>query len=237
MQMAKAQLPGFELKDAYRYGRMTARLSDQAAKTQLDSSSNPASGFVRKCGVGMAFVLVVGTGGAITPDFIFARESMGYRLQDFHQNAVPIKAAAPKSKVRNSAENLAHVRTILKPSVTELASLFGVSRQAIYNWQDGEAIASQNETLLVELARAADSLLAEGLASSSSVLRRKLPGGKTLLEQIRDGATGDAAASSLISMVRRELEQRHSVEQRLAMRAQKPLDIDSMGTPYVDDTA
>lgn len=207
-----------------------------AVRDQGKPDKGTASRFIRGCG-GIALALLVGTGGAMTPDFVAARDGKGYRLHDIQYSERKIGAGAQPARMRSSAENLAFVRDTLKPPVTELASYFGVSRQAIYNWQAGEPISTQNEALLQQLADAASLLQQEGLAGSASLIKRKLPGGATLLEQMRNGESGESAAKALIAMIQRESKQRSGVAHRLKGRAAAPIDLADAGTPHLDEQA
>lgn len=217
---------------------MRAHLLEQAAHAESGEArpmGAAASRFVWSHKVGAVVAFLVGTGGLLTADYVAAREERGYRLQDFGYPASSSPNADAKLRVRSSAENLARVREVFKSAVTELASLLGVSRQAVYNWRAGQPIAEQNDARLEQLARAADLLQAKGLADNPSVLRRKLPGGKTLFESVRAGDAADAAASALVAMVERELAQRQSVAGRLSSRARKPVDAGDIGAPHFDE--
>ncbi|WP_237234750.1 hypothetical protein [Pseudomonas sp. TCU-HL1] len=173
----------------------------------------------------------------MTPDYVAARDGKGYRLYDVQYSERKTGAGAQPARIRSSAENLAFVRDTLKPPVTELASYFGVSRQAIYNWQAGEPISAQNEALLQQLADAASLLRQEGLAGSASLIKRKLPGGKTLLEQMRSGESGESAAKALVAMIQRESKQRSEAAQRLRGRVVASVDLSDAGAPHLDEQA
>ncbi len=115
-----------------------------------------ASMFVARQGAAAIAAFLVGTGGLVTASYIAERDHRGYRFGEFEYRARHSSVRSTRLDVRNPAESLAHVRAIFEPSITDLASLFGVSRQTIYNWQAGQAIAQQNEHRLEQLARAAD---------------------------------------------------------------------------------
>lgn len=202
---------------------------------EAEPREGPASRLAWSHRVGAVVAFLVGTGGVLTPDYVAARDARGYRLQEFRYSAAGASRENAKTRVRNSAENLRRVREVFKPTVTELASLLGVSRQAIYNWQAGQPVAEQNDARLVQLASAADLLEDEELADNPSVMRRKLPGGKTLFESVRAGDAADAAAASLVEMVKREQAQRQSVATRLANRTRKAVDAGDIGAPHFDE--
>jgi DNA-binding phage protein len=69
-------------------------------------------------------------------------------------------------------ENLARIREVLGPSMSDLATTFGVSRQSVYNWLDGEPIAAENAAKLHDLAlalEATDLLAREGVMVNAAL--------------------------------------------------------------------
>lgn len=207
-----------------------------ALSHQEERTKGTASRFIRGCG-SVALALLVGTGGVATPNYVAAREDKGYRLLDIKYSERK-DTDTQRAKPRTSAENLAFVRNTLKPPVTELASFFGVSRQAIYNWQAGEPISAHNEALLQQLADATTLLHRENLTGSSSLIKRRLPGGKTLLEQMQGGEPGESVAKALIAMFQTENQQHSRVAHRLRGRsAITPIDPSDAGTPHLNEQA
>jgi len=178
------------------------------------------------------FGFQVGTGGAATIDYLKTRGSKGYALvacdPDREVHAT-LSAASP-------ADNLEHIRTVLRPSVTDLARALGVSRQAIYDWQAGRPIAAENVARLQDIARAADLFAREGLQATAHVMRRSIIDGKNFFEIIRDGGSAETAARMLIEITRRELKQRDNLRSRLANRARPPReDFRDLGAPMLDE--
>lgn len=174
----------------------------------------------------------VGTGGAATIDYFKTRGSKGYRLVAWdldHQAPVTPRLASP-------ADDLDHIRKVLRPSVTDLAKSLGVSRQAIYDWQAGRQIAAENVARLQDLARAADLFAQEGLEATAHVVRRPITNGKNLFDIIRDGGSAEAAARTLVNIVRRELQQRERLKERLTNRARPTRDdFQDVGAPMLDE--
>lgn len=147
------------------------------------------------------------------------------------EGMVTIDDAAQTDVVRTSAENLARIREILKPTITELANLFGVSRQAVYDWQAGKPLAQENAAKLDDLAKAADALAATGIDGSSQLLRRKIAGSKSLLDVVRQGGSATSAAQVLAQTLVREAKQREQLALRLAGRAKPNVPHDDYGVP------
>lgn len=226
---------GTSIGDAIARAKVLEQFADEA-KSQLSmppASNVSASRFVRG---GLVAAFVVGTGGLMTADFVTARNDRGYRLQEFSFRGEEFKAAS-RQLIRSSIENLARVRSVFRPTTTELASLLGVSRQAIYNWQAGQPVAIHNDARLEELASSADLLIASGIAGIARPLARKLPGGRTVLDAIREGLAPGDAVRRLMSMLEREVRQRETLSQRLAGRTRKPVDTNEIGAPHLDESA
>jgi transcriptional regulator with XRE-family HTH domain len=195
------------------------------------------SKFIWSQKVTAVLALMVGTGGLLTADFVSARNEQGYRLQAFGYPAYPPAPRNTQPCIRNSVENLNRARAVIKPTVTELASLFSVSRQAIYNWQSGNSITPENETRLEQFARAADIFDAAGFGQQPSILRRKLPGGSTFFDRVRAGEPAEVVAQVLVTFVSHELAQRQALTARLRNRTRTPIDVREIGAPHYDESA
>ncbi len=180
----------------------------------------------------IAIALQVGTGGAQTTDYYKQRGPIGYAFALYEPP--PNIEALPA--IRTPMENLSHIRTVLMPAITDLAQALGVSRQAVYDWQNGKAIGSVNAARLADLAKAADVLATEGLVSPSQLLRRPLASGKTFLDVVREGGSAENAIRELVSRVRRELQQRQMLGARLANRKRPAVPWDDYGSPILDET-
>ena len=182
----------------------------------------------------IAVAFQVGTGGAQTADYYKQRGPKGYAYASMPCYDSP-QAIGNSTNVRTSTENLAHIRTVLKPAVTDLALALGVSRQAVYDWQNGKSITSENAARLEDLARAADVFAEEGLTASAQLLRRPVASGKTLFDIAREGGSAEEAARILVHRVRRELQQRQLIAERLANRKRPAKSADDYGTPVLDE--
>jgi hypothetical protein len=176
----------------------------------------------------------VGTGGNTTIDYVKTRGSKGYSFPTHNSD----NGSSTISRAPSPADNLDYIRTVLKPSVTDLAKALSVSRQAIYDWQAGRPIAAENAVRLQDMARAADLFAREGLQANPHVLRRSITNGKNLFDVVRDGGSAEASARMLIDIVRRELRQRESLRSRLEKRARPSREeFRDLGAPMLDEKA
>jgi transcriptional regulator with XRE-family HTH domain len=179
----------------------------------------------------IAVALQVGTGGEQTPEYYKQRGPMGYALVGYE----PGPNIEEPSDIRTPAENLTHIRTVLKPAVIDIAHALGVSRQAVYDWQNGKPISVENADRLADLAHAADVFATEDLTAPAQLLRRPIVSGKTLFDMVRDGGSAEQAAQKLVQMVRRELQQRQMLAERLSNRKRPAMPSEDYGTPILEE--
>ena len=178
----------------------------------------------------------IGTAGLATASFLENRAATAnWPISIALADAANDSVGGPVSVSRTPAQDLARIREILRPTVMELANLFGVSRQAVYDWQAGSQPAVETAKQLAELARAADVFADAGLTASSQTLRRKLSTGLTLLETLRSGGSVVDAAGVLTETLVREGKQREALTRRLAGRRHTPVSRDDIGIPTLDE--
>jgi hypothetical protein len=173
-----------------------------------------------------------GTMGVVTPEALEQRAATSNSPIHYESApANPVLVVEPVTLEPSPAEDLARVREVLKPAVLELANLFGVSRQAVYAWQDGAQPAPVAAARLAMLARAADVFAKAGVAADTKTLRRKVAGGGTVLDAVLTGGDAVQVAESLVQTLAREAAQRQRLNQQLAGRQRPPADPDEYGSP------
>lgn len=196
-----------------------------------EKNSSDGSNWSKRTHAVVAFL--VGTGGLATPCFVAERGDRGYRIPGIEYSN--LRSRSLTAPARTASQNLSRVREIFGPSMTELAALFGVSRQAVYNWLAGQAVSEENGEQLAQLAAAADVLAAEGLSSQRSLVKRKLGGGKTFLQAVYGGEPPASAAYRLVSMLKSELAQGATVSTRLASRKRKAIDLADIAGSHLNE--
>jgi transcriptional regulator with XRE-family HTH domain len=103
-------------------------------------------------------------------------------------------------------------------TMSRLPEVFGVSRQALYNWMNGETPRETHHARLRELAEAARAFKAADFTPSSAMLDRTVAQGKSLLELLHDGAQGQEMARKLMRIVQRGAQSRASLDDILGGR-------------------
>ncbi len=102
--------------------------------------------------------------------------------------------------VRTPLEHLENIRTVLNPAVSDLASVFDVSRQAIYKWLSNDSKPEPEKSARVQvLSHIADAFNEAGIARAGSLLKMKTFDGRSLLDIVKAGDDWREAVDVLIA--------------------------------------
>ena len=173
-----------------------------------------------------------GTLGVVTPHALEQRSGTSNATIHFESaSAHSARVGEAVALEPSPAEDLRRIREVLKPTVLELANLFGVSRQAVYAWKDGAQPAPTAAARLAKLARAAEVFAEAGVAADTKTLRRRVAGGGTVLDAVLKGGDAVQVAQSLVQTLAREAVQRQRLHQQLAGRSRPQTDADDYGSP------
>jgi transcriptional regulator with XRE-family HTH domain len=108
------------------------------------------------------------------------------RVPYFDVQTAGIDAARPD--IRSAAEHLANIRQVFNPAIADLATVFGVSRQAIYKWIGGDSEPEYDKLARIHaLSLAADAFQKAGVTRASSLLKMKAFEGRSLLDLVAAG--------------------------------------------------
>ena len=174
---------------------------------------------------------LAGTLGLLTPRYLHASAATAnwtinqIEFEDPRTTAVDAATSASR--------DIAHIRQILKISVTELARTFDVSRQAVHEWLKGNSPSLQNELRLSKLAHVADIFLDSGIDVTPQMLRRRTASGRSILESINEDGKAVELARNLVETLSREFQQRTRLAERLAERQKVTVPVDAFGAPHV----
>jgi transcriptional regulator with XRE-family HTH domain len=177
----------------------------------------------------VAFAFLVGTGGSNTPEYFQQRGERGYQFVQ-----VPVLAEM-HAGIRGPAQNLKQIRVVFKPSMLDLATLLGVSRQTVYNWIAGERPSAASASRLEDLAKAADLVAAHGMSTASYLFMRKIQEGKTLTDIVRAGGSAADAARNLIRITEQEAKERNLLKNKLAGRQPARQEDSDFAIPMLDE--
>lgn len=209
-----------------------------AAGYQAREGSSAATYFAAGNGGRMrslACYLAAGTMSLLTPQAVESQYAKATSIAPVHYTIKGTQDDAAFELERSPAENLARIREVLKPTMLELASLFGVSRQAVYDWQQGSQPVPQTAQRLAQLASAADVFSEAELPVDAKTLRRRVAGGRTLLEAVSGGNDAESVVRSLVATLKREVSQRERLQVQLAGRKRGPANPSDYGAPTLSE--
>lgn len=120
------------------------------------------------------------------------------RVPYFDVQTAGVDVARPD--IRSAAEHLANIRQVLNPAIADLATVFGVSRQAIYKWIGGESTPEADKLERIRsLSLAADAFQKAEVTRASSLLKMKAFDGRSLLDLVAAGQLAPEHSQTLIA--------------------------------------
>ena len=131
-------------------------------------------------------------------------------------------------------ENLIYIRETIKLAISDLAAAFNVSRQSIYNWMNGEPVATVNACKLQDLAKAMQILVSEGISVNSILLKKRIINNQTIMQIVQSGGSASDAANLLVSIYKREAIQRERMRAKFVNRVSSSATAD-FDLPSSDD--
>jgi transcriptional regulator with XRE-family HTH domain len=124
-------------------------------------------------------------------------------------------------------QSLERIKTVFGFGISKLSVAMGVSRQAIYNWKNGEQPTAENIVKLQDLTNAAKTISESGIAVTGLLMKRKIAGGESLLDLALEGSSVSEAALLLVRQVRLEQDQQARLASRFVARRPSSVSIDS----------
>ncbi len=170
----------------------------------------------------------VGTGGLALEAFL--KDSHGYAPVEVVQSIPPV-VEQPYAKL------MAEVRGGFGRTLSRLTEVFGVSRQTLYNWLEGETPREEHREKLRQLASAAQVFVELQVKPTSQMLDRTVLDGKSLLQLIAEGADGKESAKKLIRIHQRGQSSRSQLDEILGGRPKAKLEASDLGTEAFDEKA
>jgi predicted DNA-binding transcriptional regulator AlpA len=143
-------------------------------------------------------MLVIGTGS------IYSIERLP-EWQHHIEARAPIifgKNNNPSSRidVRTPIEHLENIRTVLNPPISELAILFGISRQAIYKWLAQDSFPEADKLArIVALSKIADAFKEAKIQRAGALLNMKISDGESLYDLLRTDKPYEKQLEALIN--------------------------------------
>jgi transcriptional regulator with XRE-family HTH domain len=159
-----------------------------------------------------------GTGGV--EDLHFARLRQGYSPFTIinGQLALTPDTYAPYTDL------MKEIKAGFGRTMSHLPAVFGVSRQTLYNWLNGEAPREQYQVKLIQLASAARVFTKAGFKPTALSFERIVAQGKSFVELMAQGADGKETAELLLRIEKRGVVSRAKLDALLGDRESTHLD-------------
>jgi hypothetical protein len=170
-----------------------------------------------------------GTGGIEDEQFLMSRK--GY-------SPFPILTMVPTPSLEVYApyvDLMKEVKAGFGRTMSHLPAVFGVSRQTLYNWLNGEIPKKQHQGRLVQLAAAARVFIEAGFKPTAMSLDRTVAQGQSFIELVGQGADGAKTAEKLLRIEKRGTTARQKLDALLGDRSFSRPDVADMGRPALDE--
>ena len=199
-----------------------------AMPSQIRAAST-GSGFTSRHLEGVAlYSLVLCAPTGIASPLDLARNSQRLTRIPFYE----IVSASPRIEFRSQVRLIQNALAI---SVSEIALMLGVSRQAIYKWMSGGPMTEVFRERLDELAAAASVLAPFSKNTGLQVSKRRDARGHTLVDVFRSQGSACTWARELVRTLRSEEEQRKAVDRLLATHRRASAVRGEMGVPMLNE--
>lgn len=167
---------------------------------------------------------VPGTGGFASRDF-WAEKG----------NARIVIEKAP-DRTFETVERLAKVKQSFGRTFSSLPTVFGVSRQTLYNWQESGVQRAEHRAKLQQLSAAAHVFDREQFKPNATMLELTLTDGKSFLQLLAENQSGKEVAEKLVRVERRAAVKRADLERILGSRPVADSSADT-GAPATNEDA
>jgi transcriptional regulator with XRE-family HTH domain len=156
--------------------------------------------------VGTAVVVIACSLGGTGSVFALSHANEWGKMLDTRVPYFVVQTAgidAARLDLRSAAEHLANIRQVFNPAIADLATVFGVSRQAIYKWIGGNSEPEDDKLERIRaLSLAADAFQKAGVTRASALLKMKAFEGRSLLDMVAIGPLLPKHTETLIAEAR-----------------------------------
>ena len=121
--------------------------------------------------------------------------------------------------------------------MSHLPAVFGVSRQTLYNWRNGETPKQQHQEKIRQLAKAAFVFTEAGFKPTSTMLDRTMVNGQSFIDLLKHNEDGASSAKKLMRIVNGGEQERAKLDQILGNRKARPLNALDIGRPLFNESA
>jgi len=173
-----------------------------------------------------ALVLLSFSSGVCLP--VMAYEQTGYETPLSALDAsYPLAQPTEQSVVHhtfNAVDATDRIKRVFGLSISRQSQIIGVSRQAVYNWRNGDEPTGNNLEVLTDLSDAAELFENENIEVTGLLMKRPFTQGKSLLDLLANGESIYEPSKKLIAQIKQEAEERTGLAGRLRGRTLPRID-------------
>ena len=173
-----------------------------------------------------------GTGGTEDVRFILLRQRYSPFTVVNVENPKPVEAASHHAPFADLMKN---IQSAFGRTMSQLPAVFGVSRQTLYNWLDGELPRDKHKDKIIQLAAAANVFAASGFKPTSLALERTVMQGKSFIALIGEGADGKEMAERLVQIEKRAADSRSKLNALIGEKTVERPHFSAVGRPSLNE--
>ena len=173
-----------------------------------------------------------GTGGTEDVRFILLRQGYSPFTVVNVENPKPVEAASLHAPFADLMKN---IQSAFGRTMSQLPAVFGVSRQTLYNWLDGELPRDKHKDKIIQLAAAANVFAASGFKPTSLALERTVIQGKSFIALIGEGADGKEMAEHLVQIEKRAADSRSKLNALIGEKTVERPHFSAVGRPSLNE--
>jgi transcriptional regulator with XRE-family HTH domain len=148
-------------------------------------------------------IWTAGTGGIMTA------HSTAEVLNRFHYPRIHVEPSRAKQvDTRSPAEHVANIRDVLAISMSDLASVLGVTRPTAYAWLEGQEPKTEAVMHIQRLSRVADEINRANIIRLDKLVHRPILNGRSLLDILKTDEDPIAALATLKAIADKEAQTR-----------------------------
>ncbi len=114
-----------------------------------------------------------------------------------------------KVDTRSPADHVANVRDVFFISMSEMASIFGVTRPTAYAWLEGQEPEPETVKRIQQLSRAADEVKQANIIRLDLLVHRPILNGRSLFDMLKADEDLMKALAALKTISEKEAQARH----------------------------
>lgn len=134
--------------------------------------------------------------------YVQSKTPFSFVFGDESESGLVIKTATVSNiDIRTITAHIENIRSVIDPSMSELAKDLGVTRQAVYKWLAGESVPDDEKKniFIKTLSLIADEFTKAKIFNAKALFKMKAFNGQSLMNIVRDGGDWEEPVKVLIN--------------------------------------